>query len=122
MIADDEKAGHTMNLGKAHMHLTLTNHYESAISETMKEYQMRPENIDVNKALAEAHYHKGNLSKAGEHLKIATRTNSEDLILSHNLTELVHFVKITTLPTVLTVGLNEKARTVTVLTVSDLVS
>ena len=44
------------------------------------------------------------------------------LILSHNLTELVHFVKITTLPTVLTVGLNEKARTVTVLKVSDLVS
>ena len=78
MIADDEKAGLTMKLGKAHMHLTLTNHYESAISETMKEYQMRPENIDVNKALAEAHYHKGNLSKASEHLKIATRTNSED--------------------------------------------
>jgi tetratricopeptide (TPR) repeat protein len=78
MFADDEKAGHQMSLEMARVQMNLLNSPEQALNYAMKEYNIRPENIDVNRVLAEIYFTKGDLIKAKEHLDKALATGSKD--------------------------------------------
>ena len=78
MFADDEKAGHQMSLEMARVQLSLLSNPDEALASAMKEYAIRPDNIDVNRILAEIYYSKGDLSKASDHLKKALATGSKD--------------------------------------------
>ncbi len=54
------------------------NELQNALENGEKEYAIRPDNIDVNKALAMIYYEKGNMEKANEHLTKALATNTKD--------------------------------------------
>lgn len=78
MMADDEAKGHVMNLEYAKLYMNLIENYDKALEYAMKEYQIRPMNIDVNKVLAEIYFKKSDLTKAEEHLALAMATNSKN--------------------------------------------
>ena len=48
-----------------------------ALKYALKEYEIRPENIDVNRKLALIYQDMGNSSKALEHMTKAAKTNSK---------------------------------------------
>lgn len=76
MLADDEASGHVMNLEYAAIYTDLLENYDKALEYVMKEYEQRPENIDVNRAIAKIYHLKGDKEKASEYLAVACRTNS----------------------------------------------
>ncbi len=78
MMADDEAKGHVMNLEYAKLYMNLIENYDKALEYAMKEYQIRPMNIDVNKVLAEIYLKMSDLTKAEEHLALAMATNSKN--------------------------------------------
>ncbi len=78
MMADDEKAGHKMGLELSKVYLNLLNDADNALRAALTEYSVRPDNIDVNKMLAEIYYAKGDQEKTNEHLKKALATGSKD--------------------------------------------
>ena len=78
MMADDEEAGHKMGIELAKVHLNLLNDSDNALKQAMTEYAVRPDNIDVNKLLADIFYAKGDQAKTQEHLKKALATGSKD--------------------------------------------
>ena len=78
MMADDEAAGHSMSIELSKVYLHLRNDDQKALEYAMKEYAIRPNNIDVNRLLAEIYYHQGNLEKSKEHLTASLRTGSKD--------------------------------------------
>ena len=78
MMADDEKAGHKMGLELSKVYLNLANDTDNALRAALTEYSVRPENIDVNKMLAEIYYAKGDQAKTKEHLQKALATGSKD--------------------------------------------
>jgi hypothetical protein len=51
---------------------------DSAYAYGMKEYEMRPNNIDVNRNLAEIYLLKNDLAKANEHIAVASRTGCKN--------------------------------------------
>jgi tetratricopeptide (TPR) repeat protein len=78
MMADDEKAGHKMGLELAKVYFNLIDDTDKALSYALTEYKTRPDNIDVNKILAEIYYAKGDQKKTKEHLQKALVTGSKD--------------------------------------------
>jgi tetratricopeptide (TPR) repeat protein len=78
MIADDEKAGHKMSLEMARIQMSLLGNSDKALEYAMEEYSIRPNNIEVNKLLAEIYYTKNNLVNAQKHLDVALHTGSKD--------------------------------------------
>jgi tetratricopeptide (TPR) repeat protein len=78
MMADDEAKGHVMNLEYAKIYMNLIEDNAKALEYAMKEFEVRPMNIDVNKVLAEIHLNAGDLIKAEEHLALAMATNSQN--------------------------------------------
>ncbi len=78
MMADDEKAGHKMGLELSKVQLDLLEDPKAALQAAQTEYETRPENIDVNKQLAEIYFFQGDMGKAQEHLTKAMRTGSQD--------------------------------------------
>lgn len=78
MLDDDEKAGHKMALEYSSVYMDLANNLDKALEYALKEYQARPNNIDVNKQLAVIYYRMNNLSKAEQHLQSASITNMKD--------------------------------------------
>lgn len=78
MLADDEEAGHIMNLEMARVHLELLNDSDKALDYATKEYNARPNNIDVNHLMAEIYFHQNELEKANEHLVKAMHTGVKD--------------------------------------------
>ena len=78
MIADDEKAGHKMGIELSKVYLNLLNDTDKALGAALSEYSVRPDNIDVNKLLAEIYYAKGDQDKTKEHLQRALVTGSKD--------------------------------------------
>jgi tetratricopeptide (TPR) repeat protein len=78
MMKDDEAHGHNMDLGFAHVYLNLANDADKALEYAMKEYQNRPENIDVNGTLAEIFSKKGDMEKMKMHLQKAMKTGSKN--------------------------------------------
>ena len=81
MMADDEKSGHKMSIELAKVHLYLSSDPETALSYAMKEYEVRPDNIDVNALLAEIYLHMDEAEKAKAHLEKAMATGSKDPML-----------------------------------------
>lgn len=77
MMEDDEAHGHNMSLEFAHAYADLKQDYRKALEYTLKEYERRPENIDVNGMLAEFYLKTGETAKAETHLKQALRTGSK---------------------------------------------
>lgn len=77
MLEDDVKSGHNMNMEYAYLHLDLTGDYAKALEYAELEYAERPDNIDVNKLMAIAHYHLGNYDKAKTFADAAARTSSQ---------------------------------------------
>jgi tetratricopeptide (TPR) repeat protein len=77
MMQDDEAHGHNMALEFAHVYSELMDNPTKALEYAMKEYQARPENIDVNGTLAGIYAKMGNLEKAKMHQEKALRTGSK---------------------------------------------
>ena len=78
MMADDEKAGHKMGLEIARVYLDLLEDPARALSYAAEEYKVRPENIDINRMMAEIYYLLGDMNKTQEHLQKALQTGSVD--------------------------------------------
>jgi len=82
MFEDDKKSGHNMDLDYANTLLSLTDRDDEAKKYLDNEYQMRPQNIDVNLYLAKYYQKTGDTQKAKQHLKVASKTSYQhpDLI------------------------------------------
>jgi len=82
MLKDDVDSGHNMNLEYAHLYIDLFDDYESALTYAKDEYSKRPENIDVNKLMAQIYQQKGKMDEAKKYAQKALRTgaNYSDLI------------------------------------------
>jgi tetratricopeptide (TPR) repeat protein len=76
MLADDEKHGHKMGMEYAQTHLDFTQNYDKALEYALKEYEARPDNIDVNQLLAMIYLKKENIDEAEKHIQKAMRTHS----------------------------------------------
>jgi tetratricopeptide (TPR) repeat protein len=78
MLAEDEEAGHRMALEYAEVFLELMDDPDKALPYVLEEYQVRPNNIDVNKSLAMIYHAKGDLDSSRAHLDKAMATRSQD--------------------------------------------
>jgi tetratricopeptide (TPR) repeat protein len=77
MLDEDARSGHSVDLELCKLY-TKTNQLDSAIAYGLKEYAKRPNNIDVNHALAEAYFQHKTNDKAKQHIELALRTGSRD--------------------------------------------
>ncbi|WP_210464820.1 tetratricopeptide repeat protein [Rufibacter roseolus] len=86
-MEEDQEAGHNVDLELANIYLELQKDYPRALKYALKEYERRPNNIDVNKTLANIYYHQQNYAKAAAHIQKATRTQSQnaELLCLHGL-------------------------------------
>ncbi len=76
----DESIGHYADRELAYAYLKIKN-YDKALEHAMLEYNRRPDNIDVNEAVAWVLYNRGEYAKALPYLKVALKTNSKNPIL-----------------------------------------
>jgi tetratricopeptide (TPR) repeat protein len=81
MLAEDEASGHSMSLELASVHMDLLDDLSTSLKYALKEYQNRPDNIDVNKLLAEIYLMKDDFNSAEKHLRVAMKTGSQDPLL-----------------------------------------
>ncbi len=81
MLQDDEKSGHNMDLYYSEIYSEIFNDQEKALQYAMKEYTVRPLNIEVNKQLALIYSRMQDFESAREHLEKALKTNSKDHVL-----------------------------------------
>ena len=77
MLQEDLESGHQMNLEFARIYSDLLDDQKTAEEYVLKEYQDRPENIDVNRMLASIYLRSGQLEKARMHFDKAASTNSK---------------------------------------------
>ena len=77
MLADDEKTGHNMNLEYAHVYLDLLNDTDKALQYAQKEYQKRPNNIDVNRMIARIYTSANDKEMANKYMIAAASTKSK---------------------------------------------
>ncbi len=77
-LEDDGSHGHNHGLELANLYLKIGNNLDNALDNARAEYQIRPDNIDVNKSLAMIYYQKGALDLANDHLDKALFTNTKD--------------------------------------------
>ncbi len=77
MLEDDVVNGHNMNLEYASIYTELFPDYDKALAYAMTEYEKRPKNIDVNRALAKIYLKKNDSEKATIHFELAGTTGSE---------------------------------------------
>jgi tetratricopeptide (TPR) repeat protein len=56
----------------------LNGNYDKAVNHALAEHSRRPDNIEVNEAVAWAYYKKGDTKNALTHIERALRTNSQD--------------------------------------------
>lgn len=73
MLKEDAASGHIVYLDLSKIYIK-SNMIDSAYTYAMKEYDLRPNNIDVNRNLAEVYFLKKDYNKANEHLQVASRT------------------------------------------------
>ncbi len=67
---------HEVGLEMAKMYFEFTTDYDEAMSNAMHEYEIRPNNIDVNQIIAAIFYRKGDFDSAKMHLDKAMKTNN----------------------------------------------
>lgn len=77
MLKDDEDSGHNMNLEYANIYLDLLEKPEQALEYAQKEFDKRPENIDVNRMLARIYKAKSDQTMAQKYATAASVTNSK---------------------------------------------
>lgn len=77
MLGEDVASGHNMNLEYADFYLNLAQQPEEALAYALREYELRPANIDVNHLLADIYLRMGERQQATAHLKRAMVTNSQ---------------------------------------------
>ena len=77
---NDENIGHYADKELAYAYLKVNN-TDKALEHAMLEFNRRPENIDVNEAVAWVYYKKGEFEKALPYIKTALKTNSKNPIL-----------------------------------------
>lgn len=78
MLADDEEKGHHMGMEYAKLYMDQLGDLDEALAYAHKEYELRPNNIEVNQLMAAVHYKRGELAKAKQYLEVAMRTNSQN--------------------------------------------
>ncbi|MCY7352710.1 MAG: tetratricopeptide repeat protein [Cytophagaceae bacterium] len=76
MLGEDARSGHRVDLELCKTY-TAAGLLDSARVYGLREYAMRPKNIDVNHALAWVYFKQNNLVKAREHLQVALRTGAK---------------------------------------------
>jgi tetratricopeptide (TPR) repeat protein len=77
MLGDDARSGHAVDLELCKLY-TKTGQLDSALVYGLNEYKNRPNNIDVNHALAWVYFNKHDLKNAQKHMQVAMRTGSKD--------------------------------------------
>jgi len=78
MLEEDQNSGHNMDLFYSEIYSEIANDQKQALQYALKEYNIRPNNIEVNKHLAMIYAKMGDLGNVKKHLKIALRTNTQD--------------------------------------------
>ncbi|MNV50755.1 hypothetical protein D3C71_1427820 [compost metagenome] len=78
MFQEDIESGHNVNMEYAFFLLDFKKEYKRALDLGLKEYKLRPNNIDVNRLLAFAYYANGDLKNAEKHVKVAMKTKKQD--------------------------------------------
>lgn len=73
----DESIGHYADRELAYAYL-LQNDHENALKHALKEYNRRPENIDVNETVAWVYYKTGDFRKATNYINTALKTNCKN--------------------------------------------
>lgn len=74
----DHGHSHEVGLEMGRYELEFHKDLPTALFHANHEYNIRPDNIDVNALLTSIHYASGDLDKADEHLKMALRTGIKD--------------------------------------------
>lgn len=77
MLDEDARSGHAVDLELCKLY-TKTGQLDSALVYGMNEYKNRPNNIDVNHALAWVYFNKRDLKNAQKYMQVALRTGSKD--------------------------------------------
>ncbi|CAH1000473.1 Lipopolysaccharide assembly protein B [Neolewinella maritima] len=77
MLQEDVDSGHNMDMEYAALYRDQYEDYDKALDYMLKEYQVRPNNIDVNRMLASIYLKRGDTAKAKEHLSKAQVTESK---------------------------------------------
>ncbi len=77
MLQDDVDSGHNMDMEYAAVYRDQYADYDKALEYMLKEYEVRPDNIDVNRMLASIYLKRGEMDKAREHLAKARATESK---------------------------------------------
>jgi tetratricopeptide (TPR) repeat protein len=83
---DHHSNGHTHGHGHSHevglemakMYLEFTEVFDKALTNALHEYDIRPENVEVNQVLAGIYFMKEDYEKAAEHLRKAMATNAQN--------------------------------------------
>lgn len=93
MLKEDEEAGHIMNLEYANLFLNLLDDPQTALTYAEKEYAIRPDNIDVNKMMAEIFVATEGISRARHHIEVARRTDNQhpELLLLEGMIKMESF-------------------------------
>ena len=76
MLQDDVDSGHLMDMEYAALYLELYEEPAKALPYAQREYEKRPENIDVNRMMARIHYALGQSKEAQQYAEKAATTNS----------------------------------------------
>jgi tetratricopeptide (TPR) repeat protein len=77
MLDEDAQSGHLVDLELCKLYTKL-GQLDSAAVYGQKEYTRRPQNIDVNHAMATIAFQKNELDKARKYMQVALRTGSKD--------------------------------------------
>lgn len=77
---NDQNIGHYADRELAYAYLKLNN-YDKALEHALLEYNRRPENIDVNEAVAWVYYKKGDINNAKKYITVALKTKCKNPVL-----------------------------------------
>jgi len=77
MMAEDTEKGHDMSLEYAAFYTDILPDYDKALTYALAEYNRRPDNIDVNRRLAQLYFAKKDLENAKIHKMKAAATGSK---------------------------------------------
>lgn len=78
MFQEDIESGHNVNMEFAFFLLDFKKDFKRALDLGLKEYKLRPNNIDVNRLLAFAYFANGDKENAAKHIQIAMKTNKQE--------------------------------------------
>jgi len=90
MLEEDTEAGHVMNMEYAGVYHDLLEDHQQALNYLNKEYQVRPNNIDVNTKMAQVYHALDVQDKAQTHLQAALMTDSQDPFLKEMMHVIAH--------------------------------